>query len=150
MAEDRARSFIERYMIARASTFRTGAQEIEDMHACTLMAKSAYRHIANVAREAEPAPFVEAAQQGITGPIGSIGQAGVANTPIHTLRSDLVVFPAPSLASPSLESASKEAWLAAGARAIRDALATIAKTGRNIPANLMEAAKEVFTNGKTP
>lgn len=50
MAEDRARSFIERYVIARAPHFRVGFEQ-EDAHSAALMGKSVYRHIHNVAKQ---------------------------------------------------------------------------------------------------
>lgn len=53
MAEDRARSFIERYVIARAPMFRVGFEQ-EDAWTASLMGKSVYQQIAGVAKHAEP------------------------------------------------------------------------------------------------
>lgn len=47
--EQRFRSFAERYMIERASTFRGGHEE-EDQWTCMLSAKSAYKKIAAMGR----------------------------------------------------------------------------------------------------
>lgn len=73
-AESRARSFIERYVIARAGTFRPGADGKEDAWSCTLEAKTAYRMIAEVSRSAEPDPFPV-----MTMPPGQQGQQASVN-----------------------------------------------------------------------
>lgn len=155
VADDRARSFIERYMVARASTFRTGAQEIEDMHACSLMAKTAYRHIANVAREAEPNSYAA------NDATGQAGQAAGAQGPLHSgaVMGTPGVLQQATLSGVPLESASKQSWLVAGKAAILSAISMLHHTGQVPPRNLLDAASEVLSpvevikeviNGKTP
>lgn len=50
--EKRFRSFAERYVIERASTFRSGEHELEDAWSCVERAKKAYGMIADQARVA--------------------------------------------------------------------------------------------------
>lgn len=47
--EERFRSFVERYICARASKFGVDEMEMADAHACVSRARSIYFHIENVA-----------------------------------------------------------------------------------------------------
>lgn len=74
---DRFRSFAERYIIERASSFRSGSER-EDAWAATLDAKTIYGNIARAAKDAEPEIQVQGiGQQGI-GQGSWIGQQPVA------------------------------------------------------------------------
>lgn len=53
MSDERARSFIERYVIARAAHFELGNEQ-HDAWAAAQMGRNIYRNIAEVARTAEP------------------------------------------------------------------------------------------------
>jgi hypothetical protein len=63
--QKRFRSFAERYVVERASTFRVG-HEREDAHTAVLDARSIYKNIEQVARQAWAEPPVY--PPGATGP----------------------------------------------------------------------------------
>lgn len=80
MAEDRARSFIERYVIARAPYFRVGCEQ-KDAWEAMLMGKSIYGQINGVAKNAEPMQEGDANQSagqqaGVAVHIGLVGPGG--------------------------------------------------------------------------
>lgn len=85
MAEDRARSFIERYVIARAPHFRVGFEE-EDAFDAALTGKNVYRNINNVAKDAEPEPFHGPSQ-------GATGQQPLTPPNVYVPRPNTTVFP---------------------------------------------------------
>lgn len=165
MAEDRARSFMERYVIARASHFSV-ENEIEDMHKATLTAKSAYRHIANAARSAEPDPFVESGPQGSStagvsqggSPPGATGFAQVVNhapqigsgnmASVPKLPSHVSLITNGGVEVPA-EKATKQNWLDAGIESIQRVRRYFYHRGTKPPRALMEAEKE-HLYGKAP
>lgn len=73
---DRFRSFAERYIIERASTFRTG-YEREEAWTATLDAKTIYGNIARAAQDAEPE--IDISLPGALGGAGMIGQQAQRN-----------------------------------------------------------------------
>lgn len=135
MAEDRARSFIERYVIARAAAFRVGHEEADAWEA-TQMGKNVYRSIANVAKTAEPPPIPEPPWPGTQGVANNATQQGVAGPVGPSVG---------TLAGVTLEGVSKQAWLAAGKECVAQALTAC---GMNASSTLIAAAKELFHGKK--
>lgn len=125
---DRARSFMERYIIARAPLFRVGFEE-EDAWKAILAAKSIYRSIAQQSKTAEPREDV--------GVQASVGQAP-SLTVSRALIGSLGATPPP----PPPQPGSKRFG-----QFLKQALNSL--HGTSVPDSLMQAAEDHMKQGGT-
>lgn len=104
---DRFRSFAERYIIERASGFRTG-HEREDAWTATLDAKTIYGNIARAAQDAEPDVMSSAVS--MPGAMAGVGQQAQVNNPNRYLFPPKAVQPPVQAQPPSAQSRWGSLW----------------------------------------